>query len=455
VNKEALTQLAARITGVAVSKENAEYDEARRLWNGTLDKRPAVIVKCKATSDVAEALQFARKQGLGVSIRGGGHHVAGGAVLNDGLVVDLSEMRAVSVDPTTNTVRAEGGAWIRDVDHAAFEHGLVVPLGLFSETGIAGITLGGGLGWFRRKYGMTCDSLIGADVVTADGRAVHASADENADLFWALRGGGWDMGVVTAFHYRAQPIEPENFLLFVTYPIEEGRTILKRFGEFMSQAKDEVGVLAVIWTFPEAEAYPKEVWGKQFVALAGPYAGTVEEGERALQPLRELGTILLDMSGPSSYVAIQALFDEEYPVGRRYYWKSSYLSGLSDDTIETLLARGRARPSPLSSVDIWALGGALARVSPQETPIHHREAPFMAGIEANWDDPAGDKANIAWTRETVAALAPYSTGGSYLNFEDLSEGGVVERSHGANLDRLAEIKRKYDPDNLFRSRRLT
>jgi FAD/FMN-containing dehydrogenase len=453
MDKEALAQLAARIKGVAFAAGDDGYGEARKLWNGTLDKKPAAIVKCRAVADVLDALAFARQQRLGVSIRGGGHHVAGGAVLDDGLVVDLSEMRAVSVDPVARTVRAEGGAQIGDVDRETTPLGLCVPLGVVPDTGIAGLTLAGGLGFLRRKYGMTSDNLIAADVVTADGRCLRASADENPDLFWALRGGGWDLGVVTSFEYRAHPISPEVFLSFTAYPIEEGPTVLRRFRDFMETAPDEMSPIAVIWTFPE-EPYPRELWGRQLVAVVGAYDGPAEQGEKAFEPLRALGTPLFDASERTTYFAVQQFFAEDYPSGRRYYWKSSYLSRLEDSTIETLLDFGRRRPSPLSTIDLWPLGGALSRISAQETPISHREAAYLIGVEANWEDPSADTANRAWCRDTVAALTPHSTGGSYLNFEDLSEGGVVERSRGSNLERLTAIKRKYDPEDLFRSRRL-
>jgi hypothetical protein len=327
-----------------------------------------------------------------------------------------------------------------------------VPLGLFAETGIAGITLAGGLGWMRRKLGMSCDKLVSADVVTADGSLVKASATENADLFWALRGGGWDMGVVTSFEYQAEPVGPEIFFQLTAYPLDGAKPVLQKFRDFMMTAPDEVAPIAIIWTFGE-EPYPEEVWGKPFVGIAGSFYGSAEDGEKALQPLRELGTPLLDMSGPMPYEVMQHLFDEEYPKGRHYYWKSSYLGGLSDPAIDTLIEIGKRRASPLTSVDIWSLGGAIGRVGATETPINHRGAQYLIGLESNWDDPAADAANIAWTRDAATALAPFSTGGSYLNFEDLSEPAALAKSHGANLERLVGVKKQYDPGNLFRSRR--
>jgi FAD/FMN-containing dehydrogenase len=445
-------RLAAGMKGTLFARGRPGYDEARRLWNGMIDKHPVAIARCASPADVGLALQCARDQGLAVSMRGGGHHVAGSALIDGGLVIDLSDMRSVTVDPRAGRARAGGGAQIGDVDRACQPFNVCVPLGVFTETGVGGITLAGGVGWLRRAHGMTCDNLVSAEVVLADGCSVTASADDHPELFWALRGGGWDFGVVTAFEYRTHPIPAEVAMLFVTYPIDEAVAVLRRLREFMASAPDAVSPLAVLWTFPHAEPYPREVWGRQFIALAGPYAGPRDEGERLFRPLRELGTVLLDMSAPMSYFDVQRLFDHEYPKGRRYYWKSSYLRALDDGAIDVLVEYGKNRPSPLSSVDVWTLGGAMARIGPEDTPIGQRAAPYMIGIEANWDDPAGDDANRAWTRDMARALEPFSTGGTYLNFEDVTDPRFVRASHGRNFERLVEIKRRYDPENLFRSR---
>jgi FAD/FMN-containing dehydrogenase len=441
------------LPAVAVTPGADGYEDARRLWNGAIDKRPAVIVRCRGAADVIEGVHYARERGLPVSVRGGGHHVAGGALIDGGLVLDLSQMRSVRVDPVARTVRAEGGAQIGDIDREARPFGLVTPMGVFSETGIAGLTLAGGVGWLRRKYGLACDSLLSADVVIADGRLLHASGAENADLFWALKGGGWDMGCVTSLEYRAYPIEPELFFLFIAYPMDDARAVLRALRDFGRTAPDEASPLAVLWTFPEAEVYPPEIWNRQFVAVAGPYAGPPDAGERVFAPLRKLAAPLLDMSGRMPYYEVQKLFDEEYPNGRRYYWKSSYLRELSDAAIDVLVEFGRARPSPLSSVDVWLQGGAIAKTTPADSPAGHRDAPYLIGIEANWDEAADDAINVAWTRALASALGPFSTGGSYLNFEDLTDPGAAAAYHGESFERLVEIKRTYDPGNLFRSRR--
>jgi FAD/FMN-containing dehydrogenase len=453
MDKQALSQFRSSITGVAFTPEDEGYAEAKVIWNGTISKQPAIIVTCRGTDDVIKAVNFAREQGLGVSVRGGGHHVAGSSLIDGGLVVDLSQMRAVTVDPATRTVRADGGALIGDVDAATQAHGLAVPLGLVSETGIAGLTLGGGLGWMRRKYGAACDNLTGAGVVTADGRLLHASATENPDLFWALKGGGWDMGVVVSFEYQAYPLGPEVFLAFVTYPRSEGKQVLQRFRDAYAAAPPEMAPLAVGWTFPEAEAFPKELWHQQFIGVVGPYSGPVEEGEKAARPFRELGTVLTDMSGPVPWLDVQHFFDEDYPKGRRYYWKSSYLKALSDEVIDLVLELTDARPSPLSSIDIWPLGGAISGVSQEQSPMGHRDAPFAIGVECNWDAPAADEENFQFGREAIERLRPYSTGGSYMNFEDPDDAAATAASHGDALKRLQSVKRTYDPENLFQSRR--
>lgn len=453
MTSQTLDDLAAGLRGAIFTPQSDGYDAARKLWNGTIDRHPAVIVRCGGVADVIDAVNYARTHGLAVSIRGGGHHVAGGASNDGGLVIDLSQMRSVRVDPASMTARAEGGAQIADVDRECMPFNVAVPLGLFSETGIAGITLAGGVGWLRRKSGMTCDNLLSADVVTAEGKLVRASKDENPDLFWALRGGGWDMGVVTSFEYRTQSIEPQVALLYVTYPMDEAPQILRALRAYMETASENFSPIAVLWTFPEDEAYPEHLWNTQFVAILGVYAGPLDEGLAAIEPLRHLGSILIDGSEPSSYHATQHLFDHEYPTGRRYYWKSSYLSGFSDAAIDCLIEYGRNRPSALSSVDIWTLGGAISRVAPEETPLSQRSAPYMIGIEANWDDPSSDSANTNWARDLAKALGPFSTGASYLNFEDVSDPNFTRASHGVNFNRLVEVKKRYDPDNLFRSRR--
>ena len=362
-------------------------------------------------------------------------------------------MRGVEVDPAARTVRAQGGALIGDVDRATQEHGLAVPLGLVSETGVAGLTLAGGLGWMRRKHGLSSDNLIAADVVTADGALVHASPTENADLFWALRGAGWDLGVVVNFEYQAHPLGPEVWVPFVAYAWADAKQVIQRFREFAASAPEGLSLICVCWTVPEIDAFPKDAWGQRMVVILGPYIGTVEEGREASKDLPSFGTVLADLSGEMPWTEAQLLFDEDYPKGRRYYWRSTYLQDLPDAAIDVLIDRTEKRPSLLTSLDIWQLGGAIDRVGPTDTPIAHRGAPYLIGIEANWENAADDAANRDWTKAVSAALEPFSTGGSYMNFEDPDDVTATAAAYGANLDRLRAVKQQYDPNNLFRSRR--
>jgi FAD/FMN-containing dehydrogenase len=453
MNEDALTSLRSRLRGNLVLPEDEGYDAARAIWNGTIDKKPAIIVRCAGVADVIDTVNFAREQGLGVSVRSGGHHVAGSSVIEGGLVLDLSLMRSVRVNPANSTVVCEGGALIGDLDRETQAFGLAVPLGLVSETGIAGLTLAGGMGWMRRKHGLSCDSLISADVVTADGQLVHANAAEHPELLWALRGGGWDLGVVVAFEFQAYPVGPEVFFTFVAYPRDEGTQVLQRFRDAYSVAPLGAAPLVVCWTFPEAEAFAPELWGKPFIALVGAYIGSVQEGEEAMEPMRELGNALVDMSGPIPWLEAQKFFDEDYPQGRRYYWKSTYLKEFSNAAIETLLQIADERPSQLSSIDIWPMGGVIVEPGMDESPLAHRQAPFAIGVECNWDDPAEDEANIRFGRESIERLGPFSTGGSYLNFEDPDDTRATAAAYGPAMARLRTIKQQYDPGNLFRSRR--
>lgn len=447
-----LPRLAATLRGVETHAGDEGYDDARRVWNGAIDKHPEVIVSCLGADDVVEALAYARAHDLGVSVRSGGHHVAGSSVLDGGLVVDVSGLRDVEVDAGARRVRVAGGAQLGDVDAATQAHGLAVPLGVVSETGVAGLTLAGGYGWMRRKHGLSCDNVVAADIVTADGHQLHVDADEHPALFWALRGGGWDLGVVTALEFQAHPVGPDVYLPFLTYPLAEGIEVFANLREFALTAPRAFGSIAVCWTFPRAEPFPPELWGEPFIGVAGPYVGDPAEGERVCAPLRDLGTVLTDMSGVVPWVEAQRLFDEDYPRGRRYYWKSAHVDDLTVDVAATLVDLAARRPSPLTSLDVWINGGAVATVASDATPIANRGSHFMVALESNWDDPAEDAANIGFTRQAAAELAPLARTGAYLNFDDLTDPEAVRRASGANFERLAAVKRRYDPGNLFRSR---
>jgi FAD/FMN-containing dehydrogenase len=452
LDERTIEEFGSRLRGELVRPGDAGYDEARGVWNGVIDRRPALIARCKGAADVIEAVNFARENELLLAVRGGGHNVAGLGTVEGGLLIDLSYMKGIEVDAERRTVRAEGGVTLGELDRKTQIFGLATPLGVVSETGIAGLTLNGGLGWLRRKYGLSSDNLISADVVLADGGFVKASEEENEDLFWALRGGGGNFGVVTSFEYRLHPVGPEVMFCFVFYPGDRAREVLRSLNEYMTQAPDEMSPLSFLGRVPRDEAFPKEWHGEPFVAIAAPYAGPIEEGERALRPLRELGEPIADFSGPMPYVEVQKALDEDYPNGWRYYWKSTNVDGLGDEVMERLVQHAEAAPSDHSTIDVWFQGGELSRVPAEDTAFGDRSAPLLLGIEANWEEPEHDAANIAWARECVNDMRRFSTGGTYLNFPGfLEEGGeMIRDAYGANYARLTGIKAKYDPANLFR-----
>jgi FAD/FMN-containing dehydrogenase len=430
-----------------------DYEESRRLWNGVIDKRPALIVRCAAVEDVVLAVNFARENDLLLAVRGGGHNVAGMASAEGGLVVDLSAMKDVEVNPERRTVRAGAGLTIGELDEETQKHGLATPMGVVSETGIAGLTLNGGIGHLRRKHGLSSDNLVSVEVVTAEGRVLTASEEENADLFWAIRGGGGNFGVVTSFEYRLHPVGPEVMCAFVFYPGDRAKEVLRSAEEYMAEATDEVSPLSFLGRVPRVEDFPEEWHGEQFVAFLAVYAGPVEEGEESLKPLRELGDPIVDFSGPLPYTEVQKLLDEDYPDGWRYYWKSVNVDGLDDGVIEALIEHAEAAPSDHSTIDIWFQGGAMGRVRADESAFGERSAPYLLGIEANWEEEPEDEANIAWARDCYADLWRFSGGGIYLNFPGfLEEGqGLMRDAYGENYERLVALKNQYDLTNLFRT----
>ncbi len=441
------------LRGELLRPGDSGYEGVRRVWNGMIDRHPALIARCAGVADVMAAVDFARENDLLLAVRGGGHNVAGSAVCDGGLVIDLSPMKGIRVDPGRRAVRAEGGVTIGELDRETQAFGLAMPMGLVSETGIAGLTLGGGIGWLRRRYGLSCDNLLSADVVTADGRSLRASEEENPDLLWGLRGGGGNFGVVTSFEYRLHPVGPEVMFSLVFHDGDKTREALRFYREYAAAAPDEVTSFAICGTIPGEEPFPEEIHGAPFVLFAALYAGPVEEGERATRPLREFGEPLIDFSGPMTYVEAQTVFDADYPAGKlRYYWKSLYLDDLSDEAIDRLVEHTAKRPSMLSTVDVWHMGGAVSRADPEKSAFGGRESPFLLGVEGNWENPSDDGANIAWARGCVEDLQRFSGGGQYLNFPGFLEGGeaTLRSTFGPNYERLVALKNEYDPTNLFR-----
>lgn len=451
LDEATIGEFKAKLRGPLLHPGEAGYDEARALWNGMFDKRPALIARATGAADVIEAVNFARETKLPLAVRGGGHNVAGTASVDGGLMIDLSLMRSVRVDPERKVARVSGGATLGDMDHETQAFGLAVPAGVMSRTGIGGLSLHGGLGLLTRKYGLTSDNLVSADVVTADGRLRVASEHQEPDLLWALRGGGGNLGIVTSFEFRLHPVGPEVWLAIVMYPVAAAPKVLEFYRDFMAQAPDEIMALALFWNAPTEEPIPPEHRGKPIIVLAACHSGPFEEGESAVQPFRELYEPVADLSGPMPFKVAQSLFDRDYPDGRRYYWKSTYLSHLGDNVIAALIEHAARRPSPITSLDIWSLGGAMSRVSPQATAFARRDAPFLLGIESNWDDPAADEANIGWAREVFRDVQRFSPGGVYLNFPGFGEekDELVRAAYGANYERLVALKTTYDPHNLF------
>jgi FAD/FMN-containing dehydrogenase len=426
------------------------FDDARRVWNGMISHVPAAIARPTSIDDVVAALALARAERLPVSVRGGGHNVAGLAVGDGALVVDLSSMSYVVVDPTARRARVGGGARWGDVDAAAQVHGLATPGGVVSDTGVAGLTLSGGLGWLRRKHGLSCDALRVATVVTADGRVVRASADQHPDLFWALRGGGGNFGVVVELEFELFPVGPTVATTVSLWPIGEAAAVLAAFRDLAPTLPDEVSPVAVLSPVPDDEAFPPALRGGDALFILSLAATSVDEGTELLRPIRALGGgPAVDIGGPSPYQEFQQFFDADYPAHTmRYYWKSSFAPDLPDDLIERLVEAYGRRPSHHSTIDIWANLGAIARVTSDESAFGQRAAPWLISPESNWEAAADDAANIAWGREVVGIVG----GSTYLNFPGLLEEGEsqLKASHGAAFARLAEVKRDWDPDNLFR-----
>ncbi len=439
--------------GEVLDPSSPSYDATRVIWNGMIDRKPALIARCRNAADVASSVNFARNHDLAIAIRSGGHNVAGYAVCDGGLMIDMSPMNGVRVTASLDRAIVEGGAMWVDVDAATTPFGRATPGGLISNTGVAGLTLSGGIGWLRGSHGLSCDNLMAADVVTAEGKLIHASETENSDLLWALRGGGGNFGVVVSFEFKLHPIEPELMFCAPAYPEERANEVLPLWRDFMAKASDRLSGLAEFSTIPHDPAYPENTWGRRVVALAHVYDGPADEGERLTAPLRGFGEPLVDFSGRMPYGTIQTMYDALFPKGRdRCYWKSTYLKGLDGDVIREVTEWLSQRPSEMTFASIWKFGGAVQRIAPDATAFGDRSMPFMLSLDAIWSKPREDEANISWVRNTWQDMQRHSTGRMYLNFPGLGEGDhLVRDAFGAEIyTRLQEIKKKYDPSNLFR-----
>lgn len=430
-----------RLKGDVVLEGDAGYDEARKVWNAAIDKRPAMIAYCASAEDVTRAVAFARSHHICIAVRSGGHNVAGLSVCDGGMVIDLSRMKRIEVDPVRRIARAEAGLDLGEFDRATQAHGLATTMGINSDTGIAGLTLGGGFGKLGRKYGLTCDNLIAAEVVTAEGRILRASEAEHPDLFWGLRGGGGNFGIVTAFEYQLHAIGTSLVLASTLHPYDQARDAMRFYDELARNAADEVNVDAALVTLPS---------GERFFNISGCYVGSHHDGERALLPIIKFGSPVETRLATVPYLEIQSGGDALFPRGRRYYWKAQFLREISTGAIDALLEAYARAPNTSSLLVFQHVGGAIARVPVSDSPYANRDAAFDCFPVAIWDDPADDDANMRWARELWSAVRPYSTGGVYAN--NLGDEGEdrVRDAYGENYARLAALKAKYDPTNFFR-----
>ena len=450
VSSEAFDGFVASFRGEVVTADSPDYDDVRSIWNAMIDKRPAIIARCTGTADVIAAVNFARDNGLLTAVRGGGHNIAGSALCEGGFLIDQSMLKSVHVNPRAKTAWVSPGATLGDVDHETQAFGLATSTGINSTTGIAGLTLGGGFGWLTRKYGMTVDNLISAEVVTADGQVVIASEEENADLFWGIRGGGGNFGIVTQFQFQLHAVGPEVMSGLICFPYEESKRVLEQYRDFVAGAPDELSVWVVTRKAPPLP-FIDEAWhGKEMIALATLYTGDMEEGAAAMEPLKSFATPIGEALFPHPFVGFQAAFDPLLTPGARNYWKSHDFADLNDGAIDTVIEYAGKLPSDQCEIFIAQLGGAMGRVPADATAYPHRSTSFVLNVHGRWDDAADDEKCIGWAREFFDASAPYASGTVYVNFMTEDEEERVKAAYGPNYDRLVELKNKYDPTNLFR-----
>ena len=442
-------ELKGVIKGNVLNAGDPGYDDARQIWNAMIDRRPALIVQCADADDVPPAIALARRHKLEISIRGAGHNIAGNALCNDGLTIDFSNMKNVRVDAGKRRAYVEPGATLANLDEATQAHGLATPVGINSTTGIAGLTLGGGFGWLTRKYGMTIDNLVSVDLITAEGRKIRASETENADLFWAIRGGGGNFGVVTRFEFQLFPVGPEIFAGLIVFPFSQAKQILNQYRQFVNSAPEELNVWVVLRKAPPLPFLPENVHGKEVVVLPVFYSGPATEAEKLIAPVRAFGTPHGEHLGVQPYVAWQKAFDPLLTPGARNYWKSHNFTELADGALDSIIEFAGKLPSPQCEIFIGLIAGASNRIAPDAMAYGHRDAKFVLNVHGRWDEAKDDPKCIGWAREFFEASAPYASAGAYVNFMTAEESDRVAAAYGANYDRLVQIKKRYDPDNIF------
>ena len=450
--REALEAFRAAFRGPLLTSGDAGYDDVRQIWNAMIDRRPALIARCTGTADVVQAVRLAREHRLLSSVRGGGHNIAGLAVCEGGLMIDLSLMKGVWVDPEARIARAQAGCTLGDLDRETQLHGLAAVLGFISATGIAGLTVGGGFGYLTRSRGWTCDNLVSVEVVTAEGKVVRAADEENDELFWCLRGGGGNFGIVTSFEYELFPVGPEIVGGAVVWKGEDAAAVLRFYREFAAAAPRELTSVAVLRIAPPAPWLPKEIHGRPVIAIFACHAGDPKEGEKLVAPIKAFGAPVADILVRRPYVQMQSLLDATQPKGRRYYWKSEYLSALEPALLGGIVEHAARIPSPHGAIILFQIEGALNEFPADHSPAGNRDAAYVLNITASWEEAADDAANVAWARGAWEAMRQFSTGGVYLNFLTEDEGADrTEAAYGTTtFARLAALKREYDPLNLFR-----
>jgi len=449
LSDEAVAHLEASLRGSLLTPESDGYEEARTIWNGMIDRRPALIARCTGPADVVRSVRFAVENDLLLAVRGAGHNIAGKGVYDDAFLIDLSQLRSVHVDPQGKIAWVEPGATLGDLDDETQTFGLATPVGINSTTGIAGLTLGGGFGWLSRKYGLTIDNLRSVNIVTANGELLHANEDQNADLFWAVRGGGGNFGVVTAFAFDLHEVNTEILSGPVIYPLSAGREVLQHYREFAQDMHEDLNVWAVLRKAPPFPFLPESAHGQEVVILAAAWFGDMDAGKQALKPLDDFGPVLGTGLGPHPFVGWQAAFDPLLTPGSRNYWKSHNFIEIPDGLVDAALDYTARLPSDQTEIFFGRLGAAVNRVPVDATAYPHRDAEYVMNVHARWEEPSEDAKCVAWAREYFDATAPYATGGVYVNFVPDGD-DPIEAAYGPNQDRLVQLKRKYDPNNLFR-----
>jgi FAD/FMN-containing dehydrogenase len=448
LGRATIEELRQGVRGTVVAPEDADFAVARAVWNGMIDRRPALVVRCADVADVVATVQFARSQGLEIAVRGGGHSLPGFSTTDGGLVIDLSPMRRVIVDGQGRRAVVEGGATWADVDQATQAHALAVTGGLISTTGVGGFTLGGGVGWLMRRYGLASDNLIDAEVVTADGSVVHATESENADLLWGLRGGGGNFGVVTSFEFRLFPVGPTILGGPIFYPGERVVDVLRGWRDATAAMPDDLTTLVSLGSAPPIPPIPEDWHGKAVATVVSGFAGHVADGEAPAAPLRTLADPIVDLLGEMPYLVLQTLVDPGWGPGARNYFTSSFLTGLPDAAIDVLAAAHQSRPSPFNEIHLHQMGGAMGRIGSDASAFGNRQAPFLMNIVARWLEPADDDQELSWARGLRNAMQPFATGGAYVNFLGLGDAGE-EAYDSERYARLVDLKRRWDPTNAF------